>query len=395
MLQRLWVGVALALLATSCSTGLADVDSTLPAANLDELVEVVGARVEQVRNLSFVALPTVTALPDAEFEAIVSSSSWLSAEERERIAEMRRQHEAFLRLLGMVEDDGSLQDLDASLARSVPARYLSETNEIVVRDYGLTPLMQGVLARYLAHALLVQNFPLLAEADGMSWTERAWIPFAIAEGDARRVENQYLALNLTLLEQADHSRLATDRALPPRTGLPEVLEKRLAGAEEIGEDFVRRTTNADRSEMLRDPPASSEMMLHTGSRDAPVPVQLAAVDVAGYQVFEEGVFGEQAFDTLFAAGLDDPVEQVRASDGWGGDAFRVYVADDDEAAAVFVVNLDSESDAGEFERAWQQLIDNRIAGTTFSEVSTNARTVMVVIATDSAVGGLLAESHKQ
>lgn len=395
MLQRLWVGVALALLATSCSTGLADVDSTLPAANLDELVEVVGARVEQVRNLSFVALPTVTALPDAEFEAIVSSSSWLSAEERERIAEMRRQHEAFLRLLGMVEDDGSLQDLDASLARSVPARYLSETNEIVVRDYGLTPLMQGVLARYLAHALLVQNFPLLAEADGMSWTERAWIRFAIAEGDARRVENQYLALNLTLLEQADHSRLATDRALPPRTGLPEVLEKRLAGAEEIGEDFVRRTTNADRSEMLRDPPASSEMMLHTGSRDAPVPVQLAAVDVAGYQVFEEGVFGEQAFDTLFAAGLDDPVEQVRASDGWGGDAFRVYVADDDEAAAVFVVNLDSESDAGEFERAWQQLIDNRIAGTTFSEVSTNARTVMVVIATDSAVGGLLAESHKQ
>lgn len=386
MLRRSWAGLAVAVLVASCSTGLADVDSTLPAENLEELVDVVAARVEEVRNLSFQSVPSVRVLADPEFEEALVSGSGYGAERLGGDA-------AFLRLLGMLGAADDLDDLDYALARSASARYFPGTNEIVVRDYGLTPLMQGVLARHLTHALQVQNFPPVENASGLAWTEEPWILFAIAEGDARRVENQYLALNLTLEEQVEHARLAAGEAPGTRTGLPAVLELRLAGAEAVGEEYVRRTTNAARDEMLLNPPASSEQMLRTGSRDEPVAVSLTDFELGGYRVFDEGVFGEHGFDTLFAAGLDDPVAQVRASQGWGGDGFRIYVDDTGRAAAVFVVVLDSESDAAEFEQAWRQLILNSVPDGVFVDVTRTGAEVTVILASDDASGVPLAEEY--
>lgn len=294
---------------------------------------------EQQRALPFLEIPMVTILDEAEFTARVTEQT---QDEIDPVDSARDQ--AFLELMGMLDGDTDLADLLVSLyAEQVAGFYDPDEGEIVVpaANDGFSAYQKVTLVHELIHALTDQHFDFNDELerrfDDGTGDEVSSI-LAMVEGDATYQQFVYfegldpaeavdaameiLSFESTVLDDAP-SWIGMDLAFPYEQGLifinAVVADDGLKGVDEV----------------YQDPPTTTEQILEPRKylrREVPTPLDPVAVTLPGWDVHEDGAFGEWGVRLL----LEDTVTPgvaTQAAAGWDNDSYRVLVNGDDVAMA--------------------------------------------------------------
>jgi hypothetical protein len=160
-------------------------------------------------------------------------------------------------------------------------------------------------------------------------------------------------------------------------------------------------------EVYRNPPLSTEQILHPRRYpdDVPIVLELPALDgvlPSEWREIERSTLGEWQLNMMLSQFLPS-VTVDRAVDGWGGDSY-IAIWDDalDRSAIVLVTAWDTNSDATHFYNAMREYGEERFSSATFSwdlmnwETDTiyvslvrSTRQVMWIMAPDSATEAFL------
>ncbi|HEV7721546.1 MAG TPA: hypothetical protein VGO60_09685, partial [Iamia sp.] len=254
---------------------------------------------------------------------------------------------AVLRALGLVEGEVDLEAAYGDLASAgTLAYYDSDAEKVFVRGDVLTPAVRVTLAHELTHVLQDQHFDLdrlsdpdFEEADGLR---------AMAEGDAGRIEDVYVAEVLTADEQTAYeaeTEASVDGSETALEGVPPVLSAIFAAPYTLGPGFLTYREQVDGGQpwdaVLQDPPSQEELLDPSAwetDRSAVADVEVAAPD--GAEVLDEDTFDPLTWYLLLAS-RGDPAAALRVVDGWGGDAYVAYRQDDRVCAAMAVAGDDT------------------------------------------------------
>lgn len=361
--------VVIALVAGACgddaetTTTLAGI--TLPPGALEDEVRDLVTVTEEIRGLSFIEDPDITIVSADDLAARVRAQIEEDLDPVD-VAVAQRLYE----ILGLL--DGTL-DLAAAYAdlyaEQVGGYYDNETGEMVIMGGAdLSPLSKSIVVHELVHALTDQHYSFADAADAL-WDadrfEEATAIQALVEGDATYYQLVYLQ-SLPVDEQVEavQESLAVDTTV--MDSLPSWFGEDLSFPYDYGFGFVERLvaegalTAVDRA--YERFPTTTEQILHPekyligeGARE----VALGSADVAGYEVYEEGSFGQWNTRLLLLHGVDLG-EAIVASAGWGGDRYRIYRQAPCDAGAdcpvAFVIRFEADTP-----RDAQELADNLAA----------------------------------
>jgi hypothetical protein len=232
----------------------------------------------------------------------------------------------------------------------------------VSEDRAFTPMNQIVLAHELRHALQDQYEDLDSfggeEVSDFDDRRLAWV--SLLEGDATLVMERFVKLRLGALEAAlpsggeDAGAAALGApGLLEVPGAPPVVRDQLVQPYVAGLAFVRAVWARGGPEAVRQawgrPPESTEQVLHPEkffAREPPRRVTPSVVPPRGARVVSEGVLGELLLRTL----VED--EGGRATEGWGGDGWRLWDVGG-RTALAWRSEWDRPADAVEFHAALQ------------------------------------------
>jgi hypothetical protein len=289
--------------------------------------------------------------------------------------------ESVYRLLGLVPADLDLLDsLLGAMEEQAGGYYDPGGGAYYLLDDAPAVAATLYTAHELTHALEDQHFDLdrrLREV--IADEDRLFARSAIHEGSAMLLMSAYTVqavadgrLDAASLQELAQTQLEQQEQL---AALPPVLLRQLLGPYVLGASFLTRGNAlallegypkdaVDRA--YRDPPASSEQILHPekywgpAERDDPQSVRATAAGRAlgrGFELRAHGVLGELALGVLVGAGRSDEADPValldagawtnEASAGWDGDRWELWARKD---ALVLVVSTvwDSAEDAAEF-----------------------------------------------
>lgn len=250
-------------------------------------------------------------------------------------AELYADQAAQLRALGFLSGEVDLAAATDTLNDSgTLAFYDPAMEQVYVRGTEVTPSMRVTIAHELVHVLQDQAFDLDRIQDLDSG--RAGVLRALAEGDATKVEEAYVAEVLTDEERAAYeAEMAAaseaageeiDASVPPILttvfAAPYVLGPRLISVLDAqgGWEAV--------DEALQDPPSEEALFdpLTVGT-DALDGVTVSVETPRGAEELDRGEFGPITLYLLLASRID-PKVALEAVDGWGGDEYVVYRVDD-------------------------------------------------------------------
>ena len=246
---------------------------------------------------------------------------------------------------------------------------LEEAQLYIVGDTGLDPLEQLTFVHEYTHALQDQLFDLGEQTEAVADdSDRARALMALAEGDATLAMQQYLVDHLdelASLELLGQVLLADTRLFD---AAPLVVREELLFPYEQGLAFVTthytRTGWAAVNEVWRDPPQSTEQILHPERypEDTPEWVTIPALTStlgAGWSLYQEDTLGEFILRLHLAVRLEEQ-EVDEAATGWGGDRYVLYVnPETDEACLAVYLVWDDEDEADEFVEAYIAYADER------------------------------------
>ncbi len=188
--------------------------------------------------------------------------------------------------------------------------------------------LAGALTRMLAHLHYpetVEEHSALAE-DGDP--DRAAAVGALLAGEAALVQTLYA----DALPEERRAALAEQAAADARPGFaqgPPFLAEQARFATAAGSALALHlyrqegTTGLDRA--LAAPPVSTEQVLHPdlyNRMEPPVPLEPFAVALEGYETAEEGTWGERGWRALLGGG-GRFAQAADAARGWGGDRFQL------------------------------------------------------------------------
>jgi hypothetical protein len=323
--------------------------------------------------------------------------------------------QAFGQLLGILPADIDLAAAVADLyAEQVGGFYDSDTGELVVAGgEELSPLARTIIVHELVHALADQHFGLGATLDGLVEAEefhRAAALQALAEGDATYFQMVYLQQELSPEEQMEAVLESLETDTTVLDSLPGWIGEDLAFPYEWGFGFVEQLVAeggiaaVDQAYELL--PTTVEQIMHPNAYltlEPARPVTLAATTLEGYEVYEEGEFGEWNLMLYLLDGIGDGDATVAAG-GWGGDAYRIHW-DGSRVAFAYLFVGDTPRDAEELAPALVDSLEASMAvgspvsdeeaGTTVLEgdayafVQRVAGQVLLVVADDPAAGRAL------
>jgi hypothetical protein len=423
MKRLMWL-VAVALLAAACTDDSATVTTSAPATTsttvavetttttmapppgidalpesqqpvLEELIAVT----EEVRGLRFIDPPIIQVVTPDELERLVR-------EDIEENIEDVDVDQALYQLLGLIDADVELLDLYTNvLGEQVAGFYDPDTRELVVplRSEEFGALERSTIVHELTHALTDQHFDFGTTYNALIDEERfdeAAAYQSVIEGDAVLAELRYLR-GLTADEQREviEESLGIDRSA--LDSAPRFFQESLIFPYVQGQIFMDRLFQLEGQEGIdrayAEPPVSTEQIISPEDygRDMPVAVELPTVDLEGYEVEDEGVWGELSFELMFNQVLGGRPE---AADGWGGDSYRTYF-DGTEVAMVLSYVGDSAEDAAEMETALLEYVaatleaepgeDRTFIGEDFGFVERDGSEVLFVVASDPEAGAAL------
>lgn len=217
----------------------------------------------------------------------------------------------------------------------------------------------------MVHALTDQHFDLrsMPIADKEN-EDRASAARAVVEGDATWVMMRFLydSLNLPPDQRGQLDDLVFGMNAGKElmgTAVPAYLQENLLVAYLGGQTLVKKAYERGGFEgvnrLYRNPPSSMEQVLHPDKyfsmTDPPIKVALAtppAFKAHGWSEIGAGVWGE--FNTrIILEEWGIPEEEARkASEGWGGDAYRVFEGPGGSLGLAWGTVWDTDKDASEF-----------------------------------------------
>jgi hypothetical protein len=260
---------------------------------------------------------------DRELQAMLDDQL---TKERPQLAEEQQ----VLRALGLVATTFDLTEAERTLLNgSVLGFYDPETKKLVVRGTEVNPFVREVLAHELTHALDDQYFnlnrPQLDTADdetGFGFT-------ALAEGDATRVEDAYLAS----MSASDQAKAAAQQeqlllAHPEVFSLPQVVidlaQEPYIDGPTLVKDILDAGQRARLDAAFQSPPTTSEQVIDSQkflAGEGAVPVAFPAADGT---VANQGVLGAYMLEELLLGSLHT-TQVDEAIKGWGGDAYVTWI----------------------------------------------------------------------
>lgn len=387
--------------------------TTLPAGTEDlspelrrEFAELVDVT-EDLRELEFLEGVRFRVTDDAGMEAYVRS---LFEEETEDVPA----DDALYTLLGLLgPEDDLLSIVTDFYGEAVIGVYDDDAREMVVTVSGeeLTVNERATIVHELVHALTDQHFQsgryMDELVDGQRYDEAAAY-LAVMEGDATLVMANYIR-GLPVADQLSWVEEASQADPGAFDETPLFIREDLYFRYERGLTFVQRLDDLGGSEEVGrayvDPPTSTEQILTPRDyrRDLPIDVELAPIELGGYEVEYDSTWGELGFALMFEqvlGGRDD------ASDGWGGDRFVAWF-DGTDVAFALRYRGDRERDAEEMFDALADYAGSAMAvdeassegdavrfiGDDYGFVSRSGDTVLFLAASDPAVGPLLEAAY--
>ncbi len=241
---------------------------------------------------------------------------------------------AEFRALGLVSGKVDLGKAIDTLSDSGTLAYYDQAKKkIFVRGTTITPSLRVTLAHELTHVLQDQHFDL-QRLDKLP-DNTAPVLRALAEGDATRIEDHYIAKVLTPAERKVHetgtsadaaAAKAVDDKVPPAMSAffssPYIFGPELISYLEAkgGDDAIDAA--------LKDPPTEAVLFDPTihgtpAAKDTKVEVPTPS----GAKAIESGEFGRTAWYLLLASRLD-PRQALVAADGLSGDGYVVFRKND-------------------------------------------------------------------
>jgi hypothetical protein len=294
-------------------------------------------------------------------------------------------------VLGLSRPDIDLYDLYVRMqSEGVVGFYDPDTKELVVisEEGQLNAYEKVVYAHEYNHALQDQNYHLrdmgFSQEGWAADSEKAAAVQALLEGDSSLLEEQYQG-TLSAAEQREYDDELNSFDVSVYFELPEFLLQDLFFPYQQGLDFVRRYYDAGGwarvDEVWRDPPASTEHILHPERYEAgddPLPVPRPALTDtlgAGWRQLDSNVMGEWYTYLILAYGEDrsarlSETRAARAAEGWGGDGYTVFYNDDaGQTLLALHTQWDTSEDADEFVSAFRDYADERFGRATVSETA--------------------------
>ncbi len=247
--------------------------------------------------------------------------------------------EAVSRALGLVRGDVDLLDSSNDLSSDGTLAYYDVLSErVIVRGTELTPSVKATLVHEFTHVLQDQNFDLdrIFDTDAQNNAFRA-----VYEGDADRIEQEYLA-SLTDEEYAAYDEEVSagwEEVEEDLADVPEWLSVSFGAAYDLGGPFVfaieaaegRRAVN----EALVEPPLTEEQLMDATrflAGEKPETVTVPKVP-KGARLIDDTDFGTLTWMFMLSERMP-AADALDAVDGWGGDHFISYELDDQVCAAV-------------------------------------------------------------
>ena len=344
-------GLILAACGDDTSTPTTAPPTTVAVGDLNADLNQLVAAAEAVRGLTFFEPPTITIVSTAELADRVKAQI---DEDLDPVEMLVFQH--LYETLGLL--DGSVDLVQAYrdlYAEQVGGFYDDDTGEMVIAgDEVLTPLSKSIVVHELVHALTDEQYGFASTmndlVDAGRYEEAAAIQ-ALVEGDATYFQLVYLQ-GLPADEQAAAvtESLQTDTTVIDT--LPAWFAKDLTFAYDSGFGFVTRVISEEGAAGVNQAythfPASTEQILHPEkyfSMEPPLEVAVPTLDVPGFDVFEDGVFGEWNLGLYLLSGVE-PGDAAIAATGWGGDHYRIY-SNGTEVVFLYVYEADTPRDAQE------------------------------------------------
>lgn len=220
----------------------------------------------------------------------------------------------------------------------------------------------------MVHALTDQRFDLLSlPIQDKANEDRASAARCVVEGDATWVMMRYL---YDALKVPPESRSQLDDVMVGMnlgrelmgSSIPAYLQENLLVAYLAGQALVKSAYERGGFEavnrLYKNPPQSMEQVLHMekyfSGNDRPVGIVLLPPKIfaaEGWRELGSGVWGE--FNTRIILQEWGVAEELarKASEGWGGDAYRVFEGPKGELAFAWATVWDSDRDAAEFAAA--------------------------------------------
>lgn len=379
------------------------------AGSVSEEIQALIAVTEELRGRRFLEPVEVTLVSAEEMEARIRANLQEEIKPEDVAVE-----QAFARLLGILPNTVDLAAAIEDLyAEQVAGYYDGDTGElVVVGGEELTPLGRSIVVHELVHALADQHFGMSAALDELVEAGRyhqAAALQALAEGDATYFQMVYLQ-ELTPDEQVQAMLESFQADTTVLDSLPDWFGEDLAFPYEWGFGFVSRlvqeggTAAVDQAYLLL--PTTVEQIMHPTAYftlEPAQPVVLPATALEGYEVYEEGEFGEWNLMLYLLEGVGDGDATVAAA-GWGGDAYRLHW-NGTEVAFAYLFEGDTPRDGEELATALVSSLRANMAvgspvtdeaagstlleGSDFAFIQRVGARVLVVLAGDPAAGRAL------
>jgi Zn-dependent peptidase ImmA (M78 family) len=271
--------------------------------------------------------------------------------------------EATLKKLGLVPADFQLRPFIIKLlTEQVAGYYDPKTQEFHLADWIDIEGQRPVMAHELVHALQDQHFNLRRFEDWPKHDSDAELAaHALVEGDASFLMMQYVtqspARQLAFLKSMMTGGAASSEQIEKA---PRVLRESLLFPYLQGTSFVTQVYKRGGWEAVtaayKKLPQSSEQVLHPDkyhAGEAPQKVALRDVSASlgkGWRMADHDVEGEWGLFLLLDHFLQASDVSKRATEGWGGDRYALFLGPN-RAADVVVAHKtvwDTEADAREF-----------------------------------------------
>lgn len=286
-----------------------------------------------------------------------------------------------LTAFGLLEADFDLLDFYLELyTEQIAGYYDHDTKEMfIVQDSGFNISERLTYAHEFTHVLQDQTFEIREglrynEEDCEDSSERCLGIQSLLEGDASFLELQWFEQYATITDRTQMMNLYANTHSPVYDTAPSFIKEDLVFPYTQGYNFVAYLHQQGGWEAINQayalPPVSSEQILHPERYPAEMPKDVSLPDIASilssdWVEIEHGVMGEWYTFLILAHGFDPggrvEIEQAQeAAAGWGGDAFITYFNPDHQSLVMsLITSWDSETDAQEFEQAFQAYLNGR------------------------------------
>jgi hypothetical protein len=316
--------------------------------------------VQETRGLPFTKPVEVTLLPDKAFRQRLRDSQ---DEDEAKAKEELQTTQRVLEGLGLLDKGVDLKAaIDSLYGDAVAGFYDTEKDDLVVRGEALTVSVRTTLVHELTHALQDQHFDIerkdLDDRDDEASTGLT----GLVEGDATRVERLYAAsLSPRERKQGEAEEAAAGAGIDP--DIPRVLLQLVAFPYIYGPTFTtavfEQGGQARLDQAYREPPTTSEQLLHPEVFLDGEAVQTLPTPKADGEEIDQGVMGELVLLlVLNTTGIDGR----RAATGWGGDRYIAWKDGKDTCVRVDIA-MDTPQDDAELHQALDRLVDARKGAT--------------------------------